>query len=232
MRLFLGFIIGLAIAVAIAATAFKVAWGGIADIEPRDRGSDVTHTVEASDFDRIEVGGVFELEVTVGGDYSVILSGRQSDLDRTTVAVENGVLVLDSKERDRSGKRKLIKHGVTATITMPALNGVSIAGVVEGDIKGVSAETFEAELSGVGELDISGTCGFLDADLSGVGELDAEELLCRSVDVKLLGVGEASVYASESVAAEIAGIGHIEISGSPKEISKSQSSPFGRISVN
>ena len=45
------------------------------------------------------------------------------------------------------------------------------------------------------------------------------------------GVGEAKVYASERVDAEIAGIGKIEISGSPAEVSKSQSSPLGRISV-
>ncbi len=232
MKLFLGFIVGLVIAGAIAATALKVAWGDISDIGSRDRGEDVTKTVEAADFDRIEVAGIFELDVTVGGDaYSVTLSGKEADLARTTAEVRDGELVLDTHERDESGKRKFVKHGITATISMPALNAVDIAGVVDGEIKGVNAEVFDADISGVGELKLSGTCGALDADVSGVGELDAEGLECRTVIVEVSGVGEAKVYATESVDAEIAGIGKIEISGSPTNVSKSQSSPLGRISV-
>ena len=231
MRIFLGFLIGLVLAGAIAATAFKVAWGDIDDIGDRERGDDKTQTIAAADFDRISIAGVFELDVGVGGDYSLTLSGREEDLARTTAKVEDGVLTLDTGERDREGKRRLIKHGVTAKVSLPALNGVDIAGVVDGDIRDVNAENFSADLSGVGDLNLSGTCGSFDAEVSGVGELNAEDLKCRKVDVDVSGVGGASVYASESVDARIAGIGRIEISGSPAQVSKSQSSPFGRISV-
>ncbi len=231
MRIFLGFLIGLVLAGAIAATAFKVAWGDIADIGDRDRGDDKTETVAVADFDRISIAGVFELDVAVGGDYSVTLSGKDEELARTTAEVENGVLSLDTGERDREGKRRFVKHGISAKITMPALNGVDVAGVVDGDIRGINAESFSADISGVGDLDLSGTCGSFDADVSGVGDLDAESLECRSVKIDVSGVGEASVYASESVDAQIAGIGKINVSGSPAQVSKSQSSPFGRISV-
>lgn len=231
MRIFFGFLIGLAIAGAITATAFKVAWGDIGDIGDRNGGDDKTQTVAAADFDRINIAGVFDLDVDVGGEYSLTLSGKAEDLERTTAKVEGGVLILDTGERDRDGKRRFVKHGVTAKISMPALNGVDIAGVVDGDIRGVNAENFSVDLSGVGDLDLNGTCGSFEADVSGVGDLDAEELKCRSVDVDVSGVGSASVYASESVEAQIAGIGSIKISGSPAQVSKSQSSPFGRISV-
>lgn len=231
MRIFFGFLIGLVIAGAIAATAFKVAWGDIADIGDRDRGDDKTETVAVADFDRISIAGVFELDVAVGGDYSVTLSGKEEDLARTTAEVQDGVLVLDTGERDREGKRRFVKHGISAKIAMPALNGIDVAGVVDGEIRGINAESFSADVSGVGDLDLSGTCGSFDADVSGVGDLDAESLECRSVKIDVSGVGEASVYASESVDAQIAGIGKINVSGSPAQVSKSQSSPFGRISV-
>lgn len=231
MRIFLGFIIGLVLAIAIAFTAVKVAWGGLTDLEDRNRGDDVSRTIEAADFDRIEVAGVYELDVTVGGEYSVSLSGREEDLARTTVSVADGVLTLDTAERNAEGKRKLVKHAITAKIAMPALRAIDAAGVVDGAVAGIDAEAFEADISGVGELELSGRCDTLDADVSGVGELDAEDLQCRAVVVEVSGVGEAKVYASERVDAEIAGIGKIEISGSPAEVSKSQSSPLGRISV-
>ena len=231
MRIFLGFLIGLVLAGAIAATAFKVAWGDIGEIGDRERGDDKTTSVAVADFDRINIAGVFELDVGVGGDYALTLSGAEEDLARTTAVVEDGVLVLDTGEQRREGKKRFIKHSVTAKISMPALNGIEIAGVVDGDIRGVNAENFRADLSGVGDLDLSGNCGAFEADVSGVGDLDAEELKCRSVNVDVSGVGSASVYASESVDAEIAGLGSIEISGSPPQVTKSQSSPLGRISV-
>jgi hypothetical protein len=231
MRIFLGFVIGLVLAIAIAFTAVKIAWGGLTNLEDRNRGDDVTRTIDVADFDRIRVAGVYEFDVTVGGDYMVTLSGREDDLARTTVGVEDGVLTLDTAERNADGKRKLVKHAITATISMPALRAIDAAGVVDGAVAGIDADAFEADISGVGELELSGRCDALDADVSGVGELDAENLLCRTVVVEVSGVGEAKVYASERVDAEIAGIGKIEISGSPPEVSKSQTSPLGRISV-
>lgn len=233
MKLFVGFLIGLVIAAAIAATALKVAWGDLDDIGARDKSADISKTIEAADFDRIEVAGAFELDVSVGGDaYSVTLTGKESDLARTTASVVDGELVLDTKQRDANGKRKFVKHTVTATISLPALNAIDATGVVAGAARGIDAEAFEVDISGVGDLSLSGRCGALDVDVSGVGELNAERLECRAVTVDVSGVGEATVFASESVDAEIAGVGRIEVEGSPASVKKSQSSPLGRISVN
>lgn len=231
MKIFLGFLIGLVLAAAIAATALKVAWGNLTDVSERDRGADVSRTVEVTDFDRINIAGVVELEATVGEDYSLTLSGRPDDLDRTRAEVEGGVLVLDTSHEEGRVGRKIIRHGVTAKLTVPALSGVEAAGIVDGSVKGIAAGPFKVAISGVGDLELSGTCDNLDADVSGVGDLEAEDLKCRVVEVDVSGVGGASVYASERVDADIAGIGKIDIYGSPAEVSKSKSSPFGRISV-
>jgi len=232
MRIFIGLFIGLIIAAGIALAAVKVAWGDIADMEDRDRSNDVSRTVAASDFDRLNIAGVFELKTTVGEDYSVRLSGREEDLDRTIAEVRDGVLVLDTDHKNKDGKRRIIMHSISVVITVPALNGVDIAGVVDGDISGVDTEDFTIDVSGVAEVDFSGACGTLTADISGVGELDAEELQCRKVNVDVSGIGETRVYASESANAELNGIGRIHVYGSPAEISKSQSSPIGRITVH
>ena len=231
MRLILGFLIGLVLAAAIAATAFKVAWGDIAELEDRDRGADVSRTVEAADFTEIEIKGVFELNVTVGPDYGVTLSGKEEDVARTQVEVENGRLVLDSVDREENRRVRIVKHGVTATVTLPALNAIDVEGVVDGDIRGINADAFIADIAGVGELEMAGSCVTFDADISGVGELDAEAFECRTVRIDLSGVGGAKVFASETAEADLAGIGKIEIYGSPANVSKTQSGPFGRISV-
>lgn len=231
MKIFVGFLIGLILAAAIAATALKVAWGEFTDVGERDRGADETRAIEVADFDRIDIAGVVELKATVGGDYSLTLSGRADDLDRARAEVVNGELVLDTVRAEGRVARKLFRHGVTATVTMPALAGVEAAGVVDGDVSGVAGGPFAVDISGVGNLKVSGFCDALDAEVSGVGELEAKDLKCRTVDVEVSGVGGASVYASESASAAIAGIGKIEIYGSPPSVSKSNSGPLGRISV-
>jgi len=231
MRLILGFLIGLVLAAIIAATAFKVAWGDIGDFAKRDRGEDVTQSVEAADFTEIAIKGVFELDVTVGADYSVTLPGSEEDLARTTAEVQNGRLVLDSENRKEQKHASIIKHGVTAVVTLPALNGLDVEGVVDGDIRGVNADTFSADIAGVGEIEFAGECVTLDADISGVGEVDAEKLECRNVSIDMSGIGEAKVYASESVDADLTGIGQIEVYGSPANVSKTKTGPFGRVIV-
>lgn len=231
MKIFLGFLIGLILAAVIAATALKVAWGDITDVSERDRGADETRTIEVADFDRIDIAGVIELDATVGGDYSLTLSGRADDLDRARAEVVDGELILDTAHDEGRVGRKIIRHGVAATITLPTLAAVDATGVVDGEIKGVAAGAFDVDISGVGDLKLSGTCDALKADVSGVGDLEAKDFICRTVDVEVSGIGGASVFASESASAEIAGIGKIEIYGSPASVSKSNTSPLGRISV-
>ncbi len=222
MRIFFGIIIGLIVAVAIAFAAVKYALGDLGDIAGRDKSEDVTERFELSGFDEIDIGGVFEVDVRVGGDYSVTVSGAEREMHRLEVTVEDGVLKLDQDE-ERFGKRSWRNQGMTAVITLPELNGLDLAGVADGKASGVDAEAFRIDLAGVGGLAVSGVCGRLDANLSGVGELDARGLECREAEVNVSGVGSAAVFASEAADATVSGVGSIEIYGSPSRIEKNAS---------
>jgi len=237
MRFFLGLLIGLLAAVGIAAAALHFAVGDVASFVggrgkdgTRDRAGDRTVTFDYRDFDRIDAAGVFDLDVAVGGDYSITLSGPSEEIDRVRIEVVDGKLVLD--RREGSDGRRIIRtrHGVDARVTLPALVGFDASGVVDADIEGVSAEAFRVAISGVGDVDISGECGSLDASVSGVGDLEAEDLRCRTVKVDVSGIGSASVYASEAVVARISGMGNIDVSGAPKSVEK-DSGMFSKVNV-
>jgi hypothetical protein len=172
-------------------------------------------TLDLRDFDAIEIGGAYKLDVIVGEDFSIELSGPAAEMERVEATLKNGALVLGSRKRLRSDTR-----GVKAVVTMPALNRLAVSGVADADISGVRAKEFKLDLSGVGEVIIAGSCEKLLARVSGVGEVDAQSFQCRAVDVKVAGVGEARVYASESVAAEVSGMGGIMVYGSPKAVDK------------
>lgn len=223
MKFLVGLVIGAIIAAAIGAGAIAIAFGELDDVEikDRDRGKDVTQTYEFRDFDKIEVAGVYELNVSVGSDFSVTLSGPENEMSRVETSVEDGSLVLDRRKRDKGSGNHFNRHGVTATVSMPALLALDISGVVDGDIKGVAGGDFAIDLSGVGDVELSGECDALTARVSGVGDLNAEDLKCRTVKVSVSGVGDASVYASEAVEASISGMGGIDIYGSPPSVEKS-----------
>ncbi len=221
MKFFLGLLVGIVAAVLIGVVAITYAFGNLDNIDfsDGDDSADISQTYELVDFDRIDIGGVYDLDVAVGGAFSVEISGPEDEMARVDARVEDGKLVLDQTKRKR-GERHWRKHSLNAKITLPALSAISVSGVVDGDVVGIAAEQFRVDLSGVGDMDLSGECGDLVAHVSGVGELNAEDLKCKNVDVDVSGVGEASIYASESVDAKISGIGEINVYGSPKSVEK------------
>ncbi|MEM9015035.1 MAG: head GIN domain-containing protein [Pseudomonadota bacterium] len=221
MKVILGILLGLFLAIGIAAAAFFVAGGEMGDVGERDKSKDVREVFDLQAFDAITVEGVYEIDVVVGADYRIEILGAPAEMAVAEITVEDGVLRLGQKRRGERGQRRWRDRGLTAEISVPTLRRISAAGVADGEITGVDAETFEANLSGVGDLDIAGTCGALVASVSGVGDLDASDLKCADVDVTVSGVGDASVHATASVDASVNGVGSIDVYGSPVDVEKS-----------
>jgi hypothetical protein len=237
MKFLLGLLFGLIVAIGIAFAAVKVAFGSLDAVfdnhvgaDDEGGGSEISRSYDdLKDFDKIDAAGVYDLDVTVGPAFSIALKGSEREMNRVEVKVENGTLVLERNDEGRD--IHIGKHmGVKATVTLPALKGFEASGVVDGDIKGVNADSFKVDLSGVGDVNLQGTCGALDVDVSGVGDLDAEKLECKSVVVDVSGVGSASVFASDSADATISGMGEISIYGKPAKVEKNDSM-FSKITV-
>ena len=182
-------------------------------------GDRVSRDYDVSGFDEIEVTGVYKIDLEVGPDFSLSASGREKEMQRAIVKVENGVLILahEKKRGWMGGNRKAVK----VVATMPALRALRVSGVGDVDVEGVETDEFTVRVSGVGDVEIAGACARLDARVSGVGDLDARKLECADVKVTLSGVGDASVYASDVVDARVSGVGGVDVYGSPEKVSKS-----------
>lgn len=236
MRFFLGLLAGTLIAIAIAAGAAHFAFGDIRNgnftsSKDRDASKDVAKTFDFSGFDAVHVAGVFEVDVMAGADaFRIALSGPPDELDKTDIRVEGNRLILDMKEGVKRHGGWKNRHSVTAKISMPSITGFDAAGVVDASVSGVNAQKFTVQLSGVGDIKVKGRCETLDVNVSGVGDLDAENLECKAVMVAVSGVGDASVFATETVNAAVGGIGSITVYGAPENVTKSNSM-FSSITV-
>lgn len=192
--------------------------------DEKDKGPRIEKSFDFTGFDSIEVVGVYNMDVEVGGDFSIETSGREKDMDKMEVYVKNGVLVLATDEnKKRRGWRGNNNRGIDITITMPSLDGLEITGIGNGEISGIDADDFEIEVAGIGAMELNGKCNTLDADYAGMGELNARGLKCKDVTVDMSGMGSASVYASDSVDADMSGMGSIEVYGDPKNVRKDKS---------
>lgn len=180
----------------------------------------ISQSYDLKDFDRIDVSGVYELDVRVGEKFSLELTATPDDLARAEIDVAGETLNLAMKKNKRNWNKKKKETGIYARVTMPSLNGVEVSGVVDGAIAGVDAKEFDIYISGVGDLEFSGKCENLNAKISGVGDLEADELACNDVYVRVSGVGDASVFAKSSVDASVSGMGDIDVFGSPSKVTQ------------
>jgi hypothetical protein len=182
----------------------------------------ISKTYPLTGFSQVVVAGVYDVEIEVGPQWSVQVSGDAATMARSRVSVSNGALVLATEKREKGEKRRE-KHSVTAIVTMPALEGVEITGVGDVDAKGIDASAFTVKLAGVGDIELAGRCEAITVELAGVGDVDAEGLECSKARARLGGVGDVAVFAREEAEAEVGGIGSVDIYGSPKKVAKQKS---------
>ncbi len=184
----------------------------------------VTH--DLSGFDRIAVEGIYNLDIEVGPTFSVRTEARKKEADDVEVYVKGDTLVLGQKD-DR--KHRNNTKGVNAIVTLPSLESVEIAGIANGDIRGIDGGDFEADIAGISNVHFYGRCDSLDIDVAGMGDTDASKLICDDVRADLGGMGKLSVHATQSVDADMGGMGSIQIYGDP-ENRRTSSSPMSSVS--
>lgn len=220
--------------VAAAAAASACHFG--AEAETRDVGSAVTRNYQVGAFDRIEVSGPYEVNVTTGGAPAARATGGDALLDQTEVFVEGNVLhIRPKKEKNRISWRWGKSEKAQFTVTTAVLHGAGIAGSgkvavdkVVGDFKGdvagsgdlrmaaVNGGAVALEIAGSGRIAAAGTAQSTSIDIAGSGTVDVAALTARTADVSIAGSGNVKVNASETAKVDIAGSGNVAVTGGAK----------------
>lgn len=188
-----------------------------------EKGEHTVKTYDLTDFSVIDISGVYRVELTVGDEYSLSVEGHDEELAKSEIEVKNGTLYLGhEKDRWKRGKEMNSDKALLATITMPEFDAISVQGVTDFKATGIDADRFEISVSGVADMDLSGTCNKIEASVNGVGDVDARDLKCKDGEATVNGVGSLSLYTSESVEASVNGLGEINVYGEPKDVEKNK----------
>jgi len=233
-----------AILLGMAATA--MATTGCARDRNESAGPATTRNFPVAGFERLEVGGPYEVTVTTGSAPSVRASGGERAMERMVVEVENGTLKIYTKKRSGihfgwSGAR----HPVKLVVTVPSLIAAEIGGSGSIAVDKVTGDMFEAGVAGSGEVRLGqvnvkrfkagiagsgeinagqGRAGVVEYDIAGSGDIDAGALVAEVAALSIAGSGEISANATGTASVDIAGSGDVKMTGGAKcTVSKSGS---------
>jgi hypothetical protein len=181
----------------------------------------IRETRDLPSFNQIDVGGAFEVFLTIGEPQKVEVEAKQNALEKISTEVNNNKLVISSNRISSNTPLNIY-------ITVPSLSHIEAHGAaqVTGE-NGIKAEMFEinasgaasmelildvttlrSEASGAADVELSGKAKQHSMEVSGAATLDARKLESETADADVSGAGTARVNA-KNVTGHTSGAGEI-----------------------
>lgn len=219
-----------------ATTAVALAVGGCNAARDEKAGPSVDRSYPVESFDRIEVDGPYEVNVTIGSSPSVRASGPGNYLENMTVMVEGGTLKIQQRKVEGLGFFRRRDQKISLQVSVPSIRAAQIAGSGGMNIDKVSGEDFKGVVAGSGDLKlgrvevrsisvgVAGSGGVVAAgkarraeyENTGSGDIDASGLAATDASVSVGGSGGVSAQASGTVDVDISGAGDVHVTGGAK----------------
>jgi hypothetical protein len=169
-----------------------------------------TETRTVSGFTQVALAGLGELTIERTGTESLTIEAEESILPRLTSDVANGRLTLGTKGEVHE------KAPVRYHLTVKSLDAIDVSGASKVVATGIDADTFKLHVEGVGDVTLAGTAAREEITLSGASTCDASKLATKDARVSVDGTGHAVVAASDTLDAQVDGVGAVQYVGSPK----------------
>lgn len=190
-------------------------------------------TRDVGGFRRVAFRGFGELFVTQGERDSLEIDASEEALGKISTEVRGGTLFIEVERAwswlfapphrvrmyltvrdltvlDVSGAGRLVAERIETDRLKLALGGAgSIA------IGSLQADELEVELDGAGTIRLAGAARIQDVNVPGAGSYDGKEVRTEVATVRLSGVGQVSLWVTETLDAQLSGIGSLEYYGDP-----------------
>ena len=203
----------------------------------KGNGNLITKTIAIKSFDKVSIGGSFDVNLIDGVENKVIIEGEENLIPYIETEVKKGKLKIQFKENTniRTTKKLVI------TIPFEDINAVSLGGSgninVQKHIKtdsasfniggsgnitaDVNANTIKANIGGSGNIKLKGKTDNFKCSLAGSGSIKAYNLSTNSLKANIAGSGSIQSSVLENIKANIVGSGSVYYKGNPKIDTKS-----------
>ena len=156
------------------------------------------------DFDRLEMGSAFHIEVERGNEFSVKVKGDRRNVDDLDVYKSGSTLVIEFE--DNANRH----HDTFISITMPSLKGVNFSAASISKIRGFESDgdldfylsgasisqldgdfrAIDLVVSGASSLVLFGSGDQIDAEISGASSFKAFDYPVREALIEISGASE------------------------------------------
>lgn len=193
------------------------------------QGAGGARTYAVADFSRVELRGPDDVDVRVGGAFSVRAEGDPKVLDRLKIE-KSGDTLRVGRIRS-SGFYWGSDKGAKIYVTMPRIAGADLAGSGDLSVDRAQAQRFTASLAGSGDLSIAaiaagsadlsiagsggihagGTADMLKIGIAGSGDVDAGGLTASRADISIAGSGDVRAVVNGPAQVSIMGSGDVDL---------------------
>lgn len=201
-------------------------------------GQVVSRNYQVGNFQQVELEGSYDVEVRTGGPVSVSARGPARVLEDLRVVVEGNKLTIGRQHHGWFHFGSPLRHSnVEITVTVPTLEGASLAGSGTINVDKIQGSRFDGSVAGSGDLvltnvdvqsldlNVAGS-GSLKAgqgraqtasyDIAGSGSVDAGAIQTQQLKVSIAGSGGVRAHASSTANVDIMGSGDVDITGGAK----------------
>lgn len=169
----------------------------------RGNGEAASSVRDVGEFHAVDLGGVFQAEITVGPATHVELRGDGNLLDKVELQNIGGEL------RAELRGSVLPTMPLRLLVSTPTLDAVDLSGASQATITGATGPKLELEISGASNVTVAGAVDSLELDLSGASQADAARLVAKQVQIDASGASSAEVVANESFDADASGASNV-----------------------
>jgi len=151
---------------------------------------------------------------------------EQSDVESLTITADDNLLPdLTAEVRDSKlvlGTKDFLNLNPTGFVTykllVKKLNSIVVSGGAEIEAKGLLTDSLSVNVSGAGDISISGETEDQTISISGAGKYRADGFKSKKASVNISGIGSALVAVSDRLDVQVSGAGEVEYIGDPQVI--------------
>jgi hypothetical protein len=200
----------------------------------RGSGETITETRDVAGFNKIRLDGAGRLLIKQGDSEALKIEAEENIMDELTSEVSGTTLVLGYRNRPwwRSilPTRPIVYDLTVVDLNELTLNGagdlnienletasleITMNGAGQIDVVGLMSESLSVHIAGTGTVAIDGEASSQSISIEGAGNYQAGDLQTLSTEITIDGLGNATIWATESLDITINGGGSVNYYGSP-----------------
>ena len=198
----------------------------------RGSGKVVTKELKLADFNTVDVGSAFHVEITQGKSFKVAITADDNVHPFIKAAKDDSTLMVGLGGENHTFQDVTLK----AAITMPSLVGLSVGGASKvtlagfksqkgcklqasgaGNLTGdLQAANLDLDASGASHVTLKGSAKKAKLGGSGASHLTLTDFVIDNADIDLSGASNATVQVKGTLNYDLSGASHLNYKGEPK----------------